>query len=147
MAVTEKVKKIKKKGYKLTPQRRKIYACLESAEGHLSAEEIRKGVSKDDPKIGLATVYRTLELLVKLGLVREEKLGEGHRHFELARKPHYHLICSKCGKVFEFSENLTKDLAVRLSNDYKFNIVECRLDFYGYCEKCSQKAVQKSQYK
>lgn len=142
MSVDDRVVELKKEGYRLTSQRRQILAHLESAKGHLSAEEIHQGVLKDDPKVGLATIYRTLELLVKLGLVREEKLGEGHRHFELARKPHYHLICLKCGKVFEFSQSLTKSLSSKLSRDYKFDILDSRLDFYGYCSFCKKRISQ-----
>lgn len=128
-------------GYKLTPQREAtVLVLLEKESEHLSAEEIYMLVKKKSPDIGLATVYRTLEILTELeitdkvnfndGLARYDLRKEGAQHF------HHHLLCIKCGSVQEIEEDLLFDVERVVENKYHFLVTDHRLTFHGICEKC-----------
>src|SRR5829696_657712 len=109
---------LRNRGYRLTNQRRSIVRELEGArlEGarHLSAEEIYNRVKGSYPELGLSTVYRTLDLLHELGVVRKEDFGEGYSRYELAtERMHHHARCGECGTVIEFNEELMEYLALQ----------------------------------
>jgi len=133
------LKKLKEAGFKLTPQRRVIFEVLESSDKHMSAEEIHKRVKERYPRAGLATTYRTLDLLKELGLVTNINLGEEHKHYELAGKCHYHLVCLRCGDVIEFGSNFFGKIEKGLSKDHGFEVTDQNVEFHGYCSKCRQK--------
>ena len=123
---------LKKKGYKLTPQRRSIVDVIIENEGkHLTAEEIYDEVKKKCPEIGLATVYRTILLLEELNIIsRLIHSNETHRH--------HHLICNVCNKVLEVKDDLLDDLEIDIEKEYKFKILDHSLKFYGLCEECQK---------
>lgn len=102
----------------------------------MSAEELYRAVKKRYPNIGLATVYRTLDLLKGLGLVNEEVFGEGHRHFEANPDHHHHLVCLSCGRIEEFGERVLDQFQQSLEERFRFEIVDHCLEFYGYCSFC-----------
>jgi Fur family ferric uptake transcriptional regulator len=90
-------------GRRLTKQRRAIVQALAEGGGHLDAGALYDRVRARDPSVSLATVYRSLAVLVEIGLVREHRLGEDHSHYEMiAGTPHYHFTCLHCGRVIEF---------------------------------------------
>lgn len=133
-------RELKKKEYKLTPQRLTILQVfMDNAGGHISAEELYSLVKKENPEIGLATVYRTLDLLAELGILMKMDFGDGKARFELCDNElhhHHHLICLSCGKVEEFDMDLLESLEDSISCKTGFKIVDHRLKFYGYCRKC-----------
>src|SRR5665811_2641479 len=87
-------------GYRLTPQRTLVWDVLRQSHDHLGADEICLRVQKDFPHVNISTVYRTLELLVELDLVRETHLGPNRRYYEVEEgEPHHHLVCTDCGSV------------------------------------------------
>lgn len=133
------LKKLKEAGFKLTPQRRAILEVLRSSGMHMSVNEIHEKVKKKCPRAGLATTYRTLDLLKELGLVTNISLGEEHKHYELRRKNHYHLVCLGCGNVTEFRPNISNEMEKKLSEDYGFKVTDYHVGFYGYCSKCLEK--------
>lgn len=141
-AEIEKLKSnLKEKGYKLTPQRRAIVDIIIKMEGkHLTAEEIYDLVKIDCPEIGLATVYRTVQLLEELGVVSRLDLNDGCNRYELIHEDenhqHHHLICTNCGKVIEVEEDLLEGLEEDIQLKYKFLIKNHSLKFYGLCEDC-----------
>ncbi len=102
----------------------------------MSAEELYRAVKKRYPNIGLATVYRTLDLLKGLGLVNEEVFGEGHRHFEANPDHHHHLVCLSCGRIEEFGERVLDQFQRSLEERFRFEVVDHCLEFYGYCSFC-----------
>ena len=114
-------------GYKATPQRLAVLRAL-TAEQHQSLEEIRARC----PEVGLVTIYRTLDLLTGIGVVRRLDLGDGPR-YELAEDHHHHLICEYCGDVSEFDEC---PLDLRLLRDEGFEINAHSLEIYGRCTGC-----------
>ena len=139
---------LKKKGYKLTPQRRAIVDTIVDSEGkHLTAEEIYDEVKKDCPEIGLATVYRTVALLEEVNLLSRLELSDGCSRYEIIHQDeehrHHHLICNKCNKVLEVEEDLLDELEQRVESKYKFKIQDHSVKFFGICENCMEKEKNK----
>lgn len=135
---------LKKKGYKLTPQRRSIVDTIIVNEGkHLTAEEIYDEVKKSCPEIGLATVYRTILLLEELGIISRLDLNDGCSRYEMVHSNethrHHHLICNICHSVSEVQDDLLDDLEANIQKDYKFKILDHSVKFYGICGDCQEK--------
>jgi Fur family ferric uptake transcriptional regulator len=135
--ICDLIKKLKKAGYKLTPARLAVIQVLEThAGGHLNHNQILEKGQKIYPKLSRATVYRTMELLVKLKLVRPLYLNDPTQRFVSATGGHHHLVCSGCGKIFEFDHCPVDQLANELSEKYDFQISGHLLEFHGLCESC-----------
>ncbi len=140
----EKLKeRIKKKKYKLTSQRQIILqAFLDSTERHLCAEDVYVMVKKVAPEIGLATIYRTLDLFTELDLLRKMDFGDGRNRYELNDAElshfHHHLICLGCGKVDEFEDDMLESLETMLERKMHFKTVDHQLKVYGYCKECQE---------
>ncbi|ACQ51550.1 Fur family transcriptional regulator [Clostridium botulinum] len=141
----EKLKEeLKSKGYKLTPQRRAIIDMIKKHEGsHLTTEELYDLVKEECPEIGLATVYRTVQLLEEMGVIYKLDLDDGCSRYELVNKDenhqHHHLICSKCNKVIEVKDDFLEDLEENIEEEYNFKIENHSLKFYGICKECQGK--------
>lgn len=133
--------KLKEKGYKLTPQRRAtLDTIIENKGKHLSTEEIYDLVKDKCPEIGLATVYRTLQLLDELELISKINLDDGCSRYELNTQEddhqHHHLICVKCGDIIEVEVDLMEALEEEIEKNYDFNIMDHKVKFFGHCSKC-----------
>ena len=125
--------------YRLTPQRKSVLLALTNAGRgeHPSAEEIYRYAKKYYPSIGLATVYRTLELFTNLSIVQNLVLEDGCTRYELKRDlMHCHLICLSCGKISEADGVYSEQL---LSGSHGFKVTSCIVQFFGYCDKCYEK--------
>lgn len=146
----EKIKQqLQSQGYKLTPQREAtVRVLLENEEDHLSAEDVFMLVKEKAPEIGLATVYRTLELLSELHVVHKLNFGDGVARYDLrgdnTKHHHHHLICVQCGTMQEILEDWLGPLEERLLNEFQFQVVDHRLDFQGVCKNCQEKEREKS---
>jgi Fur family ferric uptake transcriptional regulator len=128
---------LRKMGYRLTPQRHMILSVIQEANGHLSIDQITERVQKHNPYVSLSTVYRTLELLRELGLVRENHLPGEQPHYEAAEgSAHHHLICRKCRAIIHLDETLLGDLHEKLSNQYHFHSLTLDMVAAGYCDTC-----------
>ncbi|MFY9213818.1 MAG: Fur family transcriptional regulator [Tissierellaceae bacterium] len=132
---------LKEEGYKFTSQRKAILtAILENDHEHLSCDDIYNIVSKDYPEIGIATVYRTLQLFEKLDIVYKVNFDDGFSRYELNHGTgdhhHHHLICLKCGKVLEVKLDLLDSLEREIEKDGQFSIVDHNVKFYGFCKEC-----------
>jgi len=144
----EKIKQqLQAQAYKLTPQREStVRVLLEHEEDHLSAEDVYMLVKEKAPDIGLATVYRTLELLSELHVVEKLNFGDGVARYDLRnennRHHHHHLICVQCGSVEEIMEDWLGELEERLELEYRFQVLDHRLDFQGICRKCRDKVKE-----
>ncbi|OEF98471.1 Fur family transcriptional regulator [Desulfuribacillus alkaliarsenatis] len=136
-------KQLQEDGYKLTPQREATVKILLENKDHLSAEDIYMLVKDKAPDIGLATVYRTLELLSELRIVHKLNFGDGLARYELTKDDeehhHHHLVCLDCGKLEEFEDDLLGDIEEKIEKTKKFNIIDHRLSFFGYCSECNEK--------
>lgn len=140
----EKIKQqLQAQSYKLTPQREAtVRVLLEHEQDHLSAEDVFMLVKEKSPDIGLATVYRTLELLTELHVVEKMNFGDGVARYDLRhennRHHHHHLICMQCGTVEEIMEDWLLPLEEKLEREFGFHVVDHRLDFQGYCRNCRE---------
>jgi len=137
------------RGYRVTIPRRIILQVLGNAEKHLSAEEIYLRAYQLYPAIGLTTVYRTLDLLIRNGLVLKVESGEGRARFELAGRKegvncHQHLFCMNCRSFIDSSDLTEDEIAVikkmkeKLYKKYGFTVKSCILQFYGECKNCGK---------
>ncbi len=131
---------LKQQGYRLTPQRRAVLNAIANRHDHLTPAALYKRVHPQQPSIGLATVYRTLEILAELGLICEVHTGGGCRSY-LLRRPsehHHHLICAECGVVVDFIDCDLGELEQRLSQKTGFEIENHLLEFFGHCRDCDK---------
>jgi len=133
--------KMQQLNYKITPQRQVILKVfLENTAEHLSAEEVYYLVKVNYPDIGLATVYRTLDLLTELEVLKKIDFGDNRTRYELDRQKthyHHHMICLECGRVQEFDDDLLETLEKSLTQKTGFIITDHQLKFFGYCKECS----------
>lgn len=124
-------------GKRVTNQRALIMEIIRQREGHLDADEIYRRAREKEPRLSLSTVYRTLQMLKKLGLVEELHFDEEHHHYEV--KPsaeHHHLICLGCGRVIEFNRPLSRYIKRNIPEAKGFDIAETEVRMSGYCFKC-----------
>lgn len=132
--------KLKEKDCKLTPQRRAVLCVLvKNQSKHLSTENIYELVKRTFPDIGLATIYRTLQLFDEHGIINKMNFGDGCYRYELSEEEkhqHHHLICIKCGKVYEFDDDLLDELEHTITANNNFKVLDHILKFLGYCQKC-----------
>lgn len=130
-------------GFKWTGQRRKVISVFfQNSSRHMSAEEIYAVLQGQDKTIGLATVYRTLEIMVETGLVHKLEFGDGCSRYELSagnEHHHHHLVCSGCGEIYEVALDLLEELEQKIELEYGFFISGHHLKFYGLCSKCKNK--------
>ena len=125
---------------KLTRQRRTILEAFLETERHVSAEELYKDIRKRHPEIGLATVYRTLNLLSDCGLAQPRQFGDGETRYEhiYDHSHHDHLVCTGCGRIIEFESPAIEDLQDNIAKEKKFKVYSHRLELYGLCSRCSK---------
>lgn len=142
------VKKLREKGYKLTPQRYEILKFLSSTKSHPSVEEVYRGVRKKHPMVGLGTVYKTLEMLRDLKEIQEVGSAEGAMRYDGANtEPHAHFICVKCRKVSDVDGLPVADLFEMVEEMTRKKVLTHRIEFYGYCTKCSPDMIVRGGYK
>ena len=128
------------RGVRLTRQRRALLEVMDQAERHLSADAILERAQKIDPNVHRVTVYRTLEMLKRLGLLDELDLLHihGHRHYYESHGPrdHIHVACLRCGKVREVESDLYEQMKRQIERDTGVKITVTRTEIGGYCEDC-----------
>ncbi|HHY40838.1 MAG TPA: transcriptional repressor [Syntrophaceticus sp.] len=136
-------KKIENQNFRLTPQREAVLKVLfQEKDRHLTSYELYNKAKKICPEIGLATVYRTLELLLKLGLISDVKFDKGLTHYELRDTEddnHHHLICKKCGRQLEIVGAIPEKLLDLIGSETGFQIIDYSCLFHGYCKQCREK--------
>jgi Fur family ferric uptake transcriptional regulator len=140
---------LRAKGFRMTPQREKILDIFHQLpEGeHLSAEDLYHLLQRENTDISLATSYRTLKLLVSMGVLRELDFAEDHKHYELSRnpdEPHHHIICVECGKTEEFESSEVMQLAVAISQQKQFKLIDVQLKLFALCSQCAQEKKTES---
>lgn len=142
MNATAFKEKLREKGYKLTTQRRAVLDILmENCDAHLSTEEIYSLVREKFPEIGLATVYRTVQLFEEMSIINRLNFDDGCSRFELyvdnENHHHHHLICEKCNRVFEVENDLLEDIEREIGEKYNFQVKNHKVTFYGHCQTCN----------
>ena len=138
---------LKENGLKVTRQRLVVLEAISSCpEEHLSADEIFALVKVDCPEIGLATVYRTIQLLSELHLIDRINFDDGYVRYEMGsafdreqKHHHHHLICSNCGKLISFQDDLLEELEEKIARTTGFEVVDHEVKLYGHCKDCRRK--------
>ena len=138
---------LREKGVKVTMQRILVLEALSSCpDGHLTAEEIYNLVKAAYPEIGLATIYRTIQLLWELRLIDRISLDDGFVRYEIrevmenkSKHHHHHLICKQCGKVASFQDDLLEELEEKIQKTMHFTVSDHEVKLYGFCEECRRK--------
>lgn len=130
---------MQEKGLQATRQRLFVAEQLHAMQGHPTVEELCAALRENDPGIGLATVYRTLKLLIEAGLVAEVYFGDGACRLEVARpkKSHDHLVCRRCGSVVETSSAKVAALQEKIAKQHGFTLDVRSRCLYGICASCS----------
>ena len=137
---TEKIlTTIEQNGFRRTYARQEIIAALIESSGHITADDLAEKVRQHAPRIGRMTVYRTLDLLCDLGLVRPIYQGTGAAHYILlANGSHHHLICNRCHEVIEFQECVAAKLIEKIGQQFNFQISSHLLELHGLCGACAK---------
>jgi Fur family ferric uptake transcriptional regulator len=132
---------LKNKDLKLTGQRKIILDAFLGIESHVTAEELYDIIKKNNPEIGVATVYRTLKILCEAGLANEVQFSDKVAHYEhlFDHQHHDHLICIQCGKYTEVCDPEIEELQQKLADRNNFKVIRHQMDLYGICENCLKK--------
>lgn len=137
------IKSLQASSYKLTSQREKILKMLvENKEEHLSAEELYFMLKENNPEIGLATVYRTLDMFYELKILEKITFGNGISKYHIRQKVepgmHHHLICTACHSIKTVKNPIFNDLIKYVSKAYSFKTQDDTIALYGYCQNCTK---------
>jgi Fur family ferric uptake transcriptional regulator len=137
------MKELVARGVRITKQRRVLIGIIQDSARHLDAEAVLRLAKEQDPRINQATVYRTLALLKRRGLIDELDLMhlEGEKHFYEVKtsSDHCHLACVNCGAILEYASPLFERLKKEIAADSGFRIRVARLELGGMCKACSEK--------
>ncbi|MBD2185835.1 MULTISPECIES: transcriptional repressor [Oscillatoriophycideae] len=131
------------RGWRLTPQRETILNVFqELPKGeHLSAEDLYNLLESQGEAISLSTIYRSLKLMSRMGILRELELGEGHKHYELNQPfPHHHdhLICVRCNKTIEFKNDSILKIGMKTAEKEGYHLLDCQLTVHAICPTCQR---------
>jgi Fur family transcriptional regulator, ferric uptake regulator len=128
---------LRKRGYRITPQREMIIETIAHSEKHMSAEEIYAEVKKRTQATNIATIYRTLDMLWEEGLACRNDLGEGRIVYAaLQHGPHIHLVCRYCDQVLDAEPGLLDSLGEELASQYGFSADLQHISIFGICADC-----------
>jgi Fur family ferric uptake transcriptional regulator len=134
---------LNERGWRLTPQREVILNVFQNlAEGkHLSAEDLYDLLQGEGHDISLSTIYRTVKLMSRMGILRELELAEGHKHYEI-NEPyphhHHHLICVRCNKTIEFKHEAVLKIGDKMSKKEGYHLLDCQLTIHAVCPACQR---------
>jgi Fur family ferric uptake transcriptional regulator len=135
--------------FRWTLARKAILDLLSNTSKHLSVKEIYNSLSVLYPKIGLSTVYRTLDLLAQSNLINKLDIGDGKSRYEykpdMKKAHHHHLVCTKCGKIIDYSDFTERELKLfreaekKIAGKHDFQVQEHSIEFYGLCKRALTK--------
>ena len=131
---------IKEQGLKATAQREDIAQVFFSVKRHISVEELYSEVRRVNPRVGYATVYRTLKLLKECGLAAERHFADGQARFENLEAEHHHdhIICERCGRILEFVQPQIEQLQEKVAQRFGFVATMHKMEIYGICQECRE---------
>ena len=127
-------------GKRVTSQRVILLDLIRKNKGHIDAESLHRRALEINPRLSLSTVYRTLQLFKKLGLVDVHHFGETHHHYEVKDpNEHHHLVCLGCGNIIEFQCPLTSQMKNEVGDKHSFQIIDTEVRMIGLCPECRSK--------
>lgn len=135
--------RLRAEGYKVTPQRVAIYKALQNQHGeHPSAEILYNQLHDEHPTISLATVYKTLEIFAKIGLVKIINVGGDYSLYDTVVEPHPHIRCIECGMVEDIEGINVSEIQEKVHKITSYQVYRSQLVFDGRCEKCIEKGQE-----
>jgi Fur family peroxide stress response transcriptional regulator len=140
MQTIEEILRAKK--IKVTPQRMAVYSILKDTKSHPNVEKIYQQLKPNYPAMSLATVYKTVDVLKKVGLIQELNIGDGGLRYDADINPHSHIYCEGCGRIDDLQQNCFaadfngKNLLKKINEETGFEISSIQLYFYGLCPQC-----------
>jgi len=132
------VAKLRKSGFRVTPQRLAICGAILSSKEHPTADQIYAKVKNKYPTMSLATVYQTLHLLSQIGLLQELGFGDCVSRYDADISPHINIVCKKCGKIHDYKAESVDKLWSQIVKELGFEPAGQRIDIYRYCDNCSE---------
>jgi Fur family ferric uptake transcriptional regulator len=134
---------LNERGWRLTPQRETILQIFQNLTNgnHLSAEDLYNLLKDQGESISLSTIYRTLKLMARMGILRELELAEGHKHYELNQPyphHHHHLICVRCSKTIEFKNDSILRMGTKTAQKEGYHLLDCQLTIHAVCPTCQR---------
>jgi Fur family ferric uptake transcriptional regulator len=134
---------LNERGWRLTPQREIILQIFQNLTRgkHLSAEDLYNLLQTEGEQISLSTIYRTLKLMARMGILRELELAEGHKHYELNQPypyHHHHLICVRCNKTIEFKNDSILKTGTKTAKKEGYHLLDCQLTIHAVCPGCQR---------
>ncbi len=131
------------KGWRLTPQREVILDIFQnlSSGKHLSAEDLQEVLAGEGHNISLSTIYRTVKLMSRMGILRELELAEGHKHYEInqpAPYHHHHLICIRCNQMVEFKNDSVLKIGDKTAKKEGYHLLDCQMTIHAVCPTCQR---------
>ncbi len=134
---------LNERGWRLTPQRETILHIFQNLpQGeHLSAEDLHARLVEEGESISLSTIYRTLKLMARMGILRELELGEGHKHYEINQPHphhHHHLICVRCNATIEFKNDVVLKAGAKVAQKEGYHLLDCQMTIHAICPKCQR---------
>lgn len=138
---------ISKHNLKVTKERGAVLRAFLASNRHITAEELYRQMREGGSSIGLATIYRTLNLFCESGLAEQRQFGDGQARYELTYNVnhHDHLICKECNLIIEFENEEIEALQEKVAKKNNFKIFSHKLELYGICAACSEKKAQSKQ--
>ena len=128
---------IRRRGLRLTPQRKLILDVIRQAGGHLTVDQIYQRVHQQNARVNLATVYRNLDVLCGLRLVVAADIGAGIWVYEIAgEQPHHHLVCRNCGAIEQIDHSEVIELFQLIDRNHHFSIDMDHMALFGLCARC-----------
>ena len=131
------ISSLRDKGYKLTPQRQQIIRLLSRSMSHPGAMEILRKVRKTVPQISMSTVYYTLDMMKKEGLIRELEFYDMENRYEINVSDHINLVCKRCRKITDFT-SIVPSFSKAVEKETGFRSSAMRFEYYGICRNCAK---------
>jgi Fur family ferric uptake transcriptional regulator len=134
---------LNERGWRLTPQRETILQVFQNLPKgeHLSAEDLYELLQEEGESISLSTIYRTVKLMARMGILRELELAEGHKHYEINQPyphHHHHLICVRCNKTIEFKSDSILKVGIKTTTKEGYHLLDCQLTIHAVCPTCQR---------
>jgi Fur family peroxide stress response transcriptional regulator len=131
------ISRVKEEGFRLTHQRREIIRLLSRSKSHPGAMEILRKVRKTVPRISMSTVYYTLDMMKREGLIRELEYCDMDNRYEINVSDHINLVCTRCGKITDFTGNVPS-YSKAIEKETGFKSASMRFEYYGICRNCAK---------
>ena len=134
---SQTLEKLKTRGLRITKVRRQLVEYILDRPDHWTIQDLAEAVMRDLPGVGIATIYRTVNLLVETGSLTRTIVDRGVARFEVTPQEHHdHLSCVLCGKIVEFENAQIEKLQEKIAEDFGFKLTDHRMELFGECKDC-----------